>query len=122
LGVNNKFGKIIKLPTRLKVGATGSFYFDVKNNKSYWDRNLYPILGEAEGENTFENIVKLVDVKDRTKFQEMSVGHKGKETKVETSPILMRNGNTIIETYNFLISPEHGLYGIVGNTELVAVA
>lgn len=127
MGDKHKFdssGKIIELYPPIQVGESAKFYFDCIQNKSYWNPRLHQILGKIEGQKSFEKIIQLVDVRDRDKFTEMSVGqgHNGKEEFVETAPIQMKNGNIITEKYKFLRSDEQGLYGIEGETKLIAVA
>lgn len=125
MGDKHKFdssGKIIELYPPIQVGQSAKFYFDCIKNKSHWSPQLDQILGTPDGEKSFENIVKLVDVKDRAKFEEMSVGHTGEEKIVQTAPIQMSNGNVITEKYHFLRTKENGLYGIKGETKLIKVA
>ena len=64
----------------------------------------------------------MVDIKSKTKFQEMSVGFNGRELIVESAPILLENGNVVEEKYKFVRDKDFGLIKIIGQTKLLQVA
>ena len=71
---------------------------------------------------SFSKVLSMVDIKSKTKFQEMSVGFNGRELIVESAPILLENGNVVEEKYKFVRDKDFGLIKIIGQTKLLQVA
>ena len=106
------------------VGAIGYFTYDVATDRSVWDaveRSIYGFRGGLN-DGSFSKVLSMVDIKSKTKFQEMSVGFNGRELIVESAPILLENGNVVEEKYKFVRDKDFGLIKIIGQTKLLQVA
>ena len=57
---------------------------------------------EDQCNGNFEEVLKMVIKKDKQRFEDLVFDSIGKESHVITEPILIENGNQIVEEYNFL--------------------
>ena len=57
---------------------------------------------EDQCNGNFEEVLKMVINKDKQRFEDLVFNSIGKESHVITEPILIENGNQIVEEYNFL--------------------
>ena len=90
--------KIIPLP-----GLVADFCYDFHENTATWQGPMQFIYGFGETcEASFQEILGLVVFRDKQRFQDVAFNSVGKESYVITKPILLENGNTIIEEYYFL--------------------
>ncbi len=90
--------KVIPMP-----GLEASFCYDFLTNVSTFKGPMQLIYGLGDTcEASFEEILGLVVSRDKQRFQDIALGLVGKEDHVVTRPILLENGNTIIEEYDFL--------------------
>ena len=93
-----KARKIIPMP-----GLTASFCYDFSKNE-WWSKGpMHLIYGwEDQCNGNFEEVLKMVIKKDKQRFEDLVFYSIGKESRVITEPILIKNGNQIVEEYNFL--------------------
>ena len=94
----SKSRKIIPMP-----GLEASFCYDFKKNE-WWSKGpMHLIWGwEDQCNGNFEEVLKLVIDEDKQRFEDGVFGSIGKESRVVTRPILLENGNQIIEEYTYL--------------------
>ncbi len=71
---------------------------------------------------TYEDVLKCIDVKDRTRFEETTLGLKTKASIIKFDPIQLANGNVIEDTHFREFNENGTLKNLVGYTKLVAVA
>ena len=57
---------------------------------------------EDQCNGNFEEVLKMVIEKEKQRFEDLVFDSIGKESHVITEPILIKNGNQIVEEYNFL--------------------
>ena len=93
-----KARKIIPMP-----GLEASFCYDFSKNE-WWSKGpMHLIWGwEDQCNGNFEEVLKMVIKKDKQRFEDLVFDSIGKESHVITEPILIENGNQIVEEYNFL--------------------
>ena len=108
--------KIVALP-----GAIGKFEYDVVKDESTCDEINRLMVGLESNVYSFADILDKVDVRSKLFFQEQTLSYRGSETTVESSPILLNNGNIITATYN-MVFHEGMLAGITGESQLIKVA
>ena len=90
--------KVVPIP-----GLEADFCYDFSENTATWLGPMQLIYGFGKTcEASFEEILGLVVFRDKQRFQDVAFGSVGRESHVITKPILLENGNTIIEEYNFL--------------------
>ena len=108
-------GKIIPM-----VGAVGKFEYDIVKDEVTCDEINRLMVGLESNTYKYADVLEKVDGK--TRFQEQTLGYRGNESIVESSPILVNNGNIIAATYNMVFHKDIGLVGINGLSRLVKVA
>ena len=93
-----KARKIIPIP-----GITASFCYDFSKNE-WWSKGpMHLIWGwEDQCNGNFEEVLKLVIDADKQRFEDGVFASIGRESRVATRPILIENGNQIIEEYTYL--------------------
>ena len=93
-----KARKIIPMP-----GLTASFCYDFSKNE-WWSKGpMHLIWGwEDQCNGNFEEVLKLVIDADKQRFEDGVFASIGRESRVVTRPILLENGNQIIEEYTYL--------------------
>ena len=93
-----KARQIIPMP-----GLTASFSYDFSKNE-WWSKGpMHLIYGWGDQcSGNFEEVLKMVAKKDKQRFENLIFDSIGKESHVITEPILIENGNQIVEEYNFL--------------------
>ena len=93
-----KSRQIIPIP-----GLTASFCYDFKKNE-WWSKGpMYLIWGwQDQCNSNFEEVLKLVINADKQRFEDCVFASIGRESHVVTRPILLENGNQIIEEYTYL--------------------
>ena len=94
----SKSRKIIPMP-----GLEASFCYDFKKNE-WWSKGpMHLIWGwEDQCNGNFEEVLKLVIDADKQRFEDGVFASIGRESRVATRPILIENGNQIIEEYTYL--------------------
>jgi hypothetical protein len=90
--------KVIPMP-----GLEASFCYEFLKNE-WWSKGpMHLIWGwENKFNGNFEEVVKMVTKKDKQRFEDLVFDSIGKGSHVITEPILIENGNQIVEEYNFL--------------------
>ena len=104
------------------AGAVGNFIYDIATDTSeadFLEQAIYNL--KPDKRINFSHILSRVDMKYKTKFQEMSVGFRGPETEVLTAPILLSNGNVVEEKYKFVRDRSFRLLKIIGQTKLLQI-
>jgi len=71
---------------------------------------------------TYEDVLKCIDVKDRTRFEETTLGIKTKAPIIKFDPIQLGNGNIIQDTHFREFNEDGTLKYLEGYTQLVGVA
>jgi len=105
------------------VGAIGKFQYDLLRDESNCDEVNRLIVGLDSNQVNFKTVLSKVDIKSKTKFTEMTVGYKGNDEIVQTSPdIQLANGNVIQDTYRMRYSQSGRLIYIEGACKLLRVA
>lgn len=90
--------KIIPMP-----GIEATFCYDFLTNVSTWCGPMQLIYGwDDRYDASFEEVLEFIAVKDQQRFEDIAFGMVGKKSHVITKPLLLCNGHTIIEEYNFL--------------------
>lgn len=90
--------KIVPMP-----GLEASFCYDFVKNEWWAKGPTHLIWGfEDQRNSNFEEVIQMVVKKDENEFEDRIFGSIGKGSHVITKPILLENGNQIIEEYNFL--------------------
>ena len=90
--------KVIPMP-----GLEANFCYDFLKNVYIFKGPMQLIYGLGNtSEASFEEILGLVVSRNKQRFQDIALCLVGKEDRVVTKPILLENGNTIIEEYNFV--------------------
>jgi len=105
------------------AGAVGNFIYDIATDTSeadFVEQAIYNL--KPDKRINFSHILSRVDMKYKTKFQEMSVGFRGPETEVLTAPILLSNGNVVEEKYKFVRDRSCLLLKIIGQTKILQIA
>lgn len=106
---------------RLSIGAVGTFRFDGKI--STFDNNDRIIMGLPEtGVGTYEDVLNCIDHKDRTRFEETTLGIKTKAPIIKFDPIQLANGNVVQDTHFREFYKDGTLKYLEGYTKLVGVA
>ena len=83
-------------------GLEASFCYNFLKNVSTFKGPMQFIYGLSEtSEVWFEEILRFAILRHKKRFQDMALGVIGKEDRVVTRPVLLENGNTIIEEYDF---------------------
>jgi len=94
----HKERKIIPMP-----GIKAAFCYDFARNEWWTKGPMHLIWGWKDYcAGNFDEVLKLVVDEDKQPFQDLVFGSVGKENQVITEPIILENGNTIIEKYYFL--------------------
>ena len=93
-----KARKIIPMP-----GLEASFCYDFSINE-WWSKGPAHLIWGCEDQSNrnFEEVLKMVVSKDKQRFEDLFFNSIGKKSHVITEPILIKNGNQIVEEYNFL--------------------
>lgn len=93
-----KARKIIPMP-----GITASFCYDFAKNE-WWSKGpMHLIRGwQDQCNSNFEEVLKLVIDADKQRFEDGVFALVGRESHVVTRPILLENGNQIVEEYTYL--------------------
>jgi len=102
---------------------SGFFRYNFDKDLAIEDVNAKMIYGFNDTVVHFADVLKLVDSKSKTLFEEQSVGNVGRVSEFETDEFLLGNGNIIKESYKFeyhsedyeMRSPTH----ILGKTTLL---
>jgi hypothetical protein len=106
---------------KLTIGCIGTFSFD--GVISTFDKTDRIIMGlPKSGKATYEDVLNCIDYRDRTRFEETTLGIKDKSPLVEFSPILLANGNIIQDTHYRTFDSEGKLTKINGFTKLLKEA
>lgn len=94
----SKNRKIVPMP-----GLEGSFCYDFAKNE-WWSKGpMYLIWGWKDQCNgNFEEVLKMVINADKQRFEDCVFASIGRESHVATRPLLLENGNQIIEEYTYL--------------------
>ena len=83
------------------------------------------LSSELERNGNFEEVLELVVKNDKQRFEDTVFASIGKENHVITKPILLKNGNQIVEEYNFLYHDGDYEYRspllLQGHTKLIAI-
>ena len=91
-----KARKVIPMP-----GLEASFCYDFLKNE-LWSKGPMHLIYGWEDNSNFEEVLKMVIKKDKQRFEDLVFDSIGKKSHVITEPILIENGNQIIEEYNYL--------------------
>ena len=83
------------------IPVHGSFTYDIVKDIATVDTNQKNILGLASNIVSFADVLKTVDSKSKTLFEEQSVGQVGKRNAFTTNEFQLENGNIITEFYKF---------------------
>jgi len=106
---------------RLQIGSVGTFQFDGK--VSTFDNNDRLIMGLPNtGVASYEDVLLCIDVKDKTRFEETTLGIKTKAPIVKFDSIQLANGNIIQDTHFREFNEDGTLKYLEGYTKLVGVA
>ena len=105
------------------VPISGYFRYDFAKDLAIEDVNSTMIYGFDNSLVQFADVLKIVDPKSKTLFEEQSVGNVSRVNKFETDEFLLGNGNIVKESYKFeyhsedyeMRSPTH----ILGKTTLL---
>ena len=76
----------------------------------------------ATGISDYDNVIKCIDIKDRTRFEETALGIKDKSPLITFDPILLANGNVIQDTHYRKFDAEGKLIRLDGFTRVLKVA
>ena len=99
----------------------GTFKFDGKI--STFDETDMIIMGLPQsGKATYEDVLSCVDQKDKTRFEETTLGVKTKAPIINFEPILLANGNVVEDTHYREFAEDGRLLRIEGFTKLIKVA
>ena len=94
----SKSRKIVPMP-----GLMASFCYDFRKNEWWSKGRMHLIWGwEDQCNGNFDEVLKLVISADKQRFEGLVFGSIGRESYVVTKPLLLENGNQIVEEYNFL--------------------
>lgn len=103
--------KLIPVP-----GAIGAFFYDAQKDVSTHDeiqRSIWNLGGDAP----FASVLGMVDIRFKTKFQEM-VFQKCPQPFIETAPFQLENGLWVIDYWRKIFK-DGKLSAIAGNTKVV---
>ena len=99
----------------------GTFQFDGKISR--FDEIDRLIMGLPEsGKATYEDVLNCVDISDRVRFEETTLGLKTKAPIIKFEPILLANGNVVEDTHYREFGEDGRLLRIEGFTKLIKVA
>jgi len=101
------------------IGAIGTFqYFPEQDQSIYCDIDR-AIMGLPEGPATYEQILETIDVRDKTRFQECTLGLNTKSKVVLLDPFRLNNGNVIQDQVERTFSEDGRIIRIDGKTQLL---
>ena len=105
-----------------RINSVGTFAYDALTNKSTYDGIDRLIMGLPEGDADYETVLKCVDVKSRTMFDELVNGGRSKQNVVTFPEIVLANGNVVIDRHFREFDQDGNLLRLQGFTKLVRVA
>ena len=119
--LKGKTNNIIQLFPKPVIGAIGTFSFDGKF--STFDETDRIIMGlPKSGKATYKDVLNCVDIKDRVRFEETTLGLKTKAPIIKFKPILLANGNVVEDTHYREFGEDGKLLKVEGFTKLISVA
>ena len=104
------------------TGAISKFKYNISKDESHCDPLNMLLLGLDSNIVSFSDILGKIDIKSKTRFQEQTLGYRGKESIVEGSPMLLNNGYIVQDTYRMNYAPDSNLTEINGETRLIMAA
>ena len=104
------------------VGAIGTFEYDIAEDEITCDEINRLMVGLDNNVYSFAEV--LGKVEDKTRFQEQTIGYRGSESMVYSSPITFGNGNIATATYRMIYDQNDPdlLIGMTGKAQLIKVA
>ncbi|WP_161974924.1 EAL domain-containing protein [Bacillus timonensis] len=86
-----------------KVGAIGSYDYDIIEDEAYWSNQMYVLYGIKELEQfvpTFESITELAHPEDREKFEQAVLSAINERRNLSFEYTILRKDGTTIHVYN----------------------
>ena len=100
----------------------GRFSFDAVQNISSYDDNDSRIMGLRKGNSSYNDVLKCIDIKSKTMFEELLFGDNDKKTVVTFPEVQLANGNIVVDRHFRKFDVEGNLISLEGFTRLVKVA